>query len=118
ARTGGRQRARQGKDIRMTAIRRGAVATSRVRTLDQERLFAIGRMFGLDPEQWGISPGDHLPQEVFDRVLGVARQFVMSPDDIAQAVVYAVSMPDTVCVNEIMVRPPQQLQIPGMSLPA
>jgi len=96
----------------------GAVATNLVRTLDQERLFAIGRMFGLDPEQWGISPGDHLPQEVFDRVLGVARQFVMSPDDIAQAVVYAVSMPDTVCVNEIMVRPPQQLQIPGMSLPA
>ena len=53
-----------------------------------------------------------------DRVLGVARQFVMSPDDIAQAVIYAVTMPETVCVNEIMVRPAQQLQIPGMSLPA
>jgi len=66
----------------------------------------------------GISPGDHLPQEVFDRVLGVARQFVMSPDDIAQAVVYAVTTPETVHINEIMVRPPQQLQVPGMSLPA
>ena len=108
----------QGKNIRMTAIMPGAVATNLVRTMDQERLFAIGRMFGLNPEEWGIQPGDHLPQEVFDRVLGVARQFVMSPDDIAQAVLFAVTTPETVQINEIMVRPPQQLQIPGLSLPA
>lgn len=107
----------QGKNIRMTAIMPGAVATNLVRTMDQERLFAIGRMFGLNPEEWGIAPGDHLPQEVFDRVLGVARQFVMSPDDIAQAVLYAVTAPETVHVAEIMMRPPQALQMPGMSLP-
>ena len=108
----------QGKNIRMTAIMPGAVATNLVRTMPQEQLFAIGRMFGLDPEQWGITPGDHLPPEVFDRVLAVARQFVMSPDDIAQAVLYAVTAPDTVHIGEIMIRPPQQLQIPGMSIPA
>jgi NADP-dependent 3-hydroxy acid dehydrogenase YdfG len=108
----------QGKGIRMTAIMPGAVATNLVRTMPQEQLFAIGRMFGIDPEAAGIEPGEHLPQEVFDRVLGAARQFVMSPEDIAQAVVYAVTVPETVHINEIMVRPPQQLQIPGVSVPA
>ncbi|TMG08134.1 MAG: SDR family oxidoreductase [Chloroflexi bacterium] len=108
----------QGKNIRMTAIMPGAVATNLVRTMPQEQLFAIGRMFGIDPEAVGIQPGEHLPQEVFERVLGVARQFVMSPEDIAQAVVYAVTTPETVHINEIMVRPPQQLQIPGVSAPA
>ena len=108
----------QGKNIRMTAIMPGAVATNLVRTMPQEQLFAIGRMFGIDPEAAGIQPGEHLPQEMIDRVLGVARQFVMSPDDIAQAVLYAVTAPETVHVAEIMIRPPQQLQIPGVSVPA
>ena len=108
----------QGKNIRMTAIMPGAVATNLVRTMPQEQLFAIGRMFGIDPEAAGIQPGDHLPQEMIDRVLGVARQFVMSPDDIAQAVLYAVTAPETVHIGEIMIRPPQPLQIPGVSVPA
>ena len=108
----------QGKNIRMTAIMPGAVATNLVRTMPQEQLFAIGRMFGIDPEAAGIQPGEHLPQEMIDRVLGVARQFVMSPDDIAQAVLYAVTAPETVHIGEIMIRPPQQLQIPGVSVPA
>jgi hypothetical protein len=86
--------------------------------MPQEQLFAIGRMFGLDPEQWDINPGDHLPQEVFDRVLGVARQFVMSPEDIAAVVVFAVTAPEAVHINEIMVRPSQPLQLPGISVPA
>ena len=108
----------QGKNIRMTAIMPGAVATNLVRTMPEEQLFAIGRMFGIDPETAGIQAGEHLPPEMIDRVLGVARQFVMSPDDIAQAVMYAVTAPETVHVAEIMMRPPQQLQIPGVSIPA
>jgi len=108
----------QGKGIRVTAVMPGAVATNLVRTMPQEQLFAIGRMFGLDPEQWEINPGDHLPQEVFDRVLGVARQFVMSPEDIAAAVLFAVTAPEVVHINEIMVRPSQPLQLPGISVPA
>src|SRR2546425_8267253 len=37
----------QGKGIRVTAIMPGAVATNLVRTMPQEQLFAIGRMFGI-----------------------------------------------------------------------
>jgi NADP-dependent 3-hydroxy acid dehydrogenase YdfG len=108
----------EGQNIRMTAIMPGAVATNLVRSMPQEQLFAVGRMLGVDPEEAGIKPGEHLPQEMLDRVATMAKAFVMSPEDIAQAVLFAVTMPASVHVNEIMVRPSQPLQMPGMRLPA
>jgi NADP-dependent 3-hydroxy acid dehydrogenase YdfG len=108
----------QGKNIRVTAIMPGAVATSLVRNMPQEQLFGIGRMFGIDPEQAGVQPGEQVPQELIDRVLAVARNVILSPDDVADAVLYAVSAPDTVHLNEIMIRPSQQIQIPGYQVPA
>ncbi|MDP2673703.1 MAG: SDR family oxidoreductase [Dehalococcoidia bacterium] len=108
----------QGKNIRVTAVMPGAVATSLVRNMPQEQLFAIARMFGVDPEQAGFKPGQQLPQEILDRVAAVAKNVVLRPEDIAEAVLYAVTQPETVHINEIMVRPAQALQMPGMSLPA
>jgi len=108
----------QGKNIRVTAVMPGAVATSLVRTMPEEQLFGIARMFGVDPEQAGFKPGEQLPQEILDRVMAVAKSFVLRPEDIAEAVLYAVTQPETVHINEIMVRPSQPLQMPGMSLPA
>jgi NADP-dependent 3-hydroxy acid dehydrogenase YdfG len=108
----------QSKNIRVTAVMPGAVATSLVRSMPEEQLFAIGRMFGVDPEQAGIRPGQHIPQEILDRVLAVAKNVVLRPEDVAEAVLFAVSQPETVHLNEIMVRPAQQLQMPGMNLPA
>jgi len=106
----------QGKGIRMTAVMPGAVATSLVRYMPEEQLFAIGRMFGIDPEQAGVRAGQQLPQEILDRVMAVAKNVVLRPEDVAEAVLFAVSLPDTVHLNEIMVRPAQQLQMPGMNL--
>jgi len=108
----------QGKNIRVTAVMPGAVATSLVRSMPQEQLFGIARMFGVDPEQAGFKPGEQLPQEILDRVMAVAKNVVLRPEDIAEAVLYAVTQPETVHINEIMVRPSQPLQMPGMSLPA
>ncbi|MCH7836129.1 MAG: SDR family oxidoreductase, partial [Chloroflexi bacterium] len=107
-----------GKNIKVTAVMPGAVATSLVRNMPEEQLFAIGRMFGIDPEQAGMQPGEHVPQEVLDRVMTVAKNVVLRPEDIAAAVLYAVTQPETVHLNEIMVRPAQPLQMPGMNLPA
>ena len=108
----------QGKNIRVTAVMPGAVATSLVRSMPEEQLFGIARMFGVDPEQVGFKPWQQLPQEILDRLMAVAKNVVLRPEDIAEAVLYAVTQPETVHINEIMVRPAQQLQIPGMSLPA
>ena len=107
----------QGKNIRVTAVMPGAVATSLVRMMPQEQLDGIGRMFGIDPAQAGMEQGQHVPQEIIDRVLAVAKNVVLRPEDVAEAVLYAVSQPETVSINEIMVRPLQPLQLPGMNLP-
>src|SRR4030065_251560 len=53
----------QGKNIRVTAVMPGAVATSLVRSMPEEQLFGIARMFGVDPEQAGLQHGELLPQE-------------------------------------------------------
>ncbi len=108
----------QSKNIRVTAVMPGAVATSLVRNMPEEQLFAIGRMFGIDPEQAGMRTGEHVPQEILDRVMAVAKNVVLRPEDVAEAVLYAVAQPETVHLNEIMVRPAQPLQMPGMNLPA
>ncbi len=104
-----------GKGVRVTAVMPGPVATSIVRNMPQEQLFGIGRMFGVDPEQVGLRPGEQLPPEVLDRVAAAARNFVLRPEDVAEAVVFAVTLPETVHLNEIMVRPSQPM--PGMNLP-
>ena len=102
----------QGNGIRVTAIMPGAVATSLVRTMPQDQLFGIVRMIGMDPEKIGYTPGEHVPQEVLDRVASVAGNFILRAEDVAEAVVYAVTTPETVHVNEIMIRPAQPL--PGV----
>jgi NADP-dependent 3-hydroxy acid dehydrogenase YdfG len=103
----------QGKNIRITAVMPGSVVTSIMRNMPEERLFALGRMFGIDPEQVEIKPGQQLPKEILDRAKAAARNVALWPEDIAEAVLYVVTQPDTVHVNEVMVRPAQQLQMPG-----
>jgi NADP-dependent 3-hydroxy acid dehydrogenase YdfG len=108
----------QGKNIRITAVMPGAVATSIVRNMPEQQLFAIGRMFGIDPDQVGLKPGQQIPDEILGKVAAAAKNMVLRPEDVAEAVLYAVTQPETVHLNEIMVRPAQQLQMPGMNLPA
>ncbi|MEO6198165.1 MAG: SDR family oxidoreductase [Dehalococcoidia bacterium] len=107
-----------GQPIRITAIMPGAVATNLVRSMPREQLFGIARMLGQNPDEMEWKEGDHLPQEMLDQVATVAKNMVMSPGDIAEAVMYALSVPENVQVSEIMIRPLMQLQIPGLSIPA
>lgn len=106
-----------GQPIRVTAIMPGAVATNLVRSMPQEQLFGIAKMFGQDPEAAGWKPGEHLPQALLDQVATVAKNMVMSPQDIADAVLFALSAPDNVQISEIMIRPLQPLQMPGLRVP-
>ncbi|MBI1885422.1 MAG: SDR family oxidoreductase [Chloroflexi bacterium] len=103
----------QGQNIRITTIMPGGVLTNLARYLPQERLDAVGRMFGIDPEQARVQAGQHIPADILDRVAGVTERTLLRPDDIARAVLYAVTQPETVHVNEVVVRPAQQLQIPA-----
>ena len=49
----------------------------------------------------------------------MAKNMVMSPEDIADAVLFALSAPDNVQISEIMIRPLQPLPaMAGFSVPA
>jgi NADP-dependent 3-hydroxy acid dehydrogenase YdfG len=107
-----------GQPIRVTAIMPGAVATNLVRSMPREQLIGITKMFGLDLEAAGWQTGDHLPPEMEAKVLAVAKPMVMSAQDIADAVLFALSAPDNVQISEIMIRPLMPLQVPGVRVPA
>jgi NAD(P)-dependent dehydrogenase (short-subunit alcohol dehydrogenase family) len=108
-----------GQNIRVTAIMPGAVATNLVRSMPREQLFGIARMLGQNPDELEWKEGDHLPQEMLDQVATMAKTMVMSPEDIAEATIYALSVPENVQVSEIMLRPLMPLPaMPGFSVPA
>jgi len=106
-----------GQPIRVTAIMPGAVATNLVRSMPPETITGIAKTLGVDLGAAGWKPGDHLPDGLWDRVLGVMKNMVMSPQDIADAVLFAISAPDSVQISEIMIRPLQPLNIPGVNIP-
>jgi NADP-dependent 3-hydroxy acid dehydrogenase YdfG len=107
-----------GQPIRVTAIMPGAVATNLIRSMPPETLAGIAKMVGVNLEETGWKPGERLPEAVLTNGAAAMKNFVMSPQDIADAVLFALSAPDSVQINEIMIRPLQPLNIPGVNVPA
>lgn len=108
----------EGTNIRVTAIMPGAVATNLIRSMPVETIQNIAKMMQIDLEGSGWKPGQHFPPELADRALAAMRNMVMSPQDISDAVVFALSAPPSVQISEIMIRPLQRLNVPGVNVPA
>ncbi len=96
----------EGDSIRVVTIMPGAIATNFGRNFDPAVIANIVRASGVEVE---VKRGERLPDEVFERMAPMMRQTLGSPDDVANAVFYAVSQPFDVNVAEIVVRPPKQL---------
>ena len=95
--------------ICVTNIMPGGVLTSMARNMPPDQLMALGRAFGVDPEAAGLQPGQHLPPEVLERAGAATASVLLKPEDVAEAVLFAVCQPPTVHVNELVVRPTRQL---------
>ena len=95
--------------IRVTNIMPGGVLTNIARNLPPERLMALGRALGIDPETAGVQPGQHLPPEILERADKATTGFLLKPEDVAEAVLFAVCQSPTVHVNELVVRSSRQL---------
>jgi NADP-dependent 3-hydroxy acid dehydrogenase YdfG len=108
----------EGTNIRVTAIMPGAVATNLIRSMPVETITNIAKMMQIDLEGSGWKPGQHFPPELSDRALSAMRNMVMAPQDISDAVVFALSAPPSVQISEIMIRPLQRLNVPGVAVPA
>lgn len=98
----------EGDTIRVVTIMPGAIATNFARNFEPAVVQGFVRGAGLEVD---VKKGERLPDAVFDSFPAPMRQMLGSPEDIASAVLYAVSQPIDVNVAEIVVRPPRQLAI-------
>jgi NADP-dependent 3-hydroxy acid dehydrogenase YdfG len=92
--------------IRVVNVMPGATATNFARNFDPA---VLGGMVAASGVQVELKRGERLPDEVFERLQPAMRQILSSAADVADAVLYAVTLPIHVNVAEIVVRPPKQL---------
>jgi NADP-dependent 3-hydroxy acid dehydrogenase YdfG len=88
--------------IQVTTIMPGLVATNIGRNVDVAVLEGLVAMSGLEAE---VRPGERLPDEVLERAQEALSDIMIRPEDVANAVAYALSQPPSVQVSEVLVRP-------------
>ncbi|HTR61830.1 MAG TPA: SDR family oxidoreductase [Candidatus Binataceae bacterium] len=96
--------------IRVVNIMPGAVATNFARNFPPEFVSGIVQSLGIKAD---IKPGGTLPPEVLDEVAKAGQQILASADDIARAVMFAVTQPIELNVFEMVVRPQRDLALPS-----
>jgi NADP-dependent 3-hydroxy acid dehydrogenase YdfG len=94
--------------IRVVNVMPGAIATNFARNFDPTFVEGFVKMAGLDVE---VKKGERLPDEVFEVLGEKLKQMLGDPEDVARAVLYAVTQPIHVNLADIVVRPPKQLDL-------
>jgi len=94
--------------IRVVNVMPGAIATNFARNFDPAFVQSFIQMAGVDVQ---IKKGERLPDEVMEKLQPVMKQLLGSPDDVAEAVLFSVTLPITVNIADIVVRPPKQLAL-------
>ena len=94
--------------IRVVNIMPGAIATNFARNFDPEFLAGFVKATGEDFE---IVQGEKLPDAVLEKLQPLLKTLLGAPEQVADAVLYAVSQPIHVNIAEIVVRPPKQLNL-------
>jgi NADP-dependent 3-hydroxy acid dehydrogenase YdfG len=87
--------------IQISTVMPGLVATNGARD-NPEILAGIVAMSGIEHE---IKKGERLPDAVLESGQAVLSEWVIKPDDIADAVMYLLGVPGTVDITDIVVRP-------------
>jgi NADP-dependent 3-hydroxy acid dehydrogenase YdfG len=94
--------------IRVVNVMPGAIATNFARNFDPDFVAGFVKMAGLDFE---VKQGERLPDEVFGKLTQQLKPLLGDPEDVANAVLYAVTQPIHVNLADIVVRPAKQLDL-------
>ena len=98
----------EGDTIRVVNIMPGAIATNFARNFDPAFVAGFVKAAGVELE---VKKGERLPDEVMEKLQPVMAKLLGHPDDVARAVLYAVTQPIDVNIAEIVVRPPKQIAL-------
>jgi NADP-dependent 3-hydroxy acid dehydrogenase YdfG len=94
--------------IRVINVMPGAIATNFARNFDPAFVASLVQSTGVQAE---LKRGERIPDEVLEKLQPMMRQLLGNPEEVADAVLYAVTQPIHVNVAEIVVRPPKQLNL-------
>jgi NADP-dependent 3-hydroxy acid dehydrogenase YdfG len=90
--------------IRVSVVIPGLTLTNIGRNQPQRMLEDTARSLGIDPESAGIKAGEYYAQHL-ERVYEEQPGVYLAPEDVARGVVYAVTQPPHVQVEEVVIRP-------------
>lgn len=94
--------------IRVVNIMPGAIATNFARNFDPAFVASFVQAAGSDIT---VKRGERLPDEVMEKLQPAMKQVLGAAEDIATAVLFAVTQPIHVNIAEMVVRPPKQLAL-------
>jgi NADP-dependent 3-hydroxy acid dehydrogenase YdfG len=94
--------------IRVVNVMPGAIATNFGRNFDPK---VIAGIVGASGVKVDVKQGEKLPDEVLEKAQPILKQLLGSADDVADAVLYAVTVPIHVNIADIAVRPPKSLNL-------
>jgi NADP-dependent 3-hydroxy acid dehydrogenase YdfG len=94
--------------IRVVNVMPGAIATNFARNFDPQFVAGIARAAGSD---LAVKKGERLPDAVFQQLSQRMQQTLLAPEDVAEAVLFAVTQPIHVNVLDLVVRPAKQLPL-------
>jgi NADP-dependent 3-hydroxy acid dehydrogenase YdfG len=94
--------------IRVVNVMPGAIATNFARNFDPKVVAGIVGASGVQVE---LQRGERIPDEVLEKVQPALRKVLGNPEDVAAAVLFAVTQPIHVNIADIVVRPPKSLNL-------
>jgi NADP-dependent 3-hydroxy acid dehydrogenase YdfG len=97
--------------IKVLTVMPGAIATSFARNFDPAVLELMVSTMGGDAAATTFVPGERLPDDVLREAQKTMSEHLCAPEDVAEAVLWALTRPDGIHVAEIVVRPKKDLAL-------
>ncbi|MGH9016840.1 MAG: SDR family oxidoreductase [Acidimicrobiales bacterium] len=97
--------------IRVVTVMPGAIATNFARNFDSAVLQGLVGVSGGDGPVVEITKGERLPDDVLEGAQAALPGHLCTPQDVAAAVLWAVTQPPSVHLSEFVVRPKHDLNL-------